>query len=162
MYNPHNTMSSIASDDGCSDWASDIGEPTQGLFSGQAESAKEALANDKEAGYDLVAEGERLGLDTYGRMRLVNLIRRDKLSVEAAKGLQKGDWTTDDELLKPVIDNDPLLRESTANQPRLTQKLTMMIGRMMSRISSLSSHESSSSLMRRTRWFKGCWGRTSR
>jgi protein arginine N-methyltransferase 3 len=106
------TMSSIASDDGCSDWASDIGEPTQSLFAGEAPSAREALEADRAAGYDLAREAERLGLDTYGRMRLINLVRRDKLSMAQAKALERGDWADDDALLVPVVENDPLLLES--------------------------------------------------
>lgn len=71
--------SSSASDDGASAWVSDIGgSRTVSLFdSKEFSNVQEALEHDKTQGYDLVREGERLGLDLYGRMRLVNLIRRD-------------------------------------------------------------------------------------
>jgi protein arginine N-methyltransferase 3 len=72
-------MSSIASDDSASAWASDFGAaPTKSLFTEETyENAQAALAADAKEGYDLAKEGSRLKLDLYGRMRLVNLIRRD-------------------------------------------------------------------------------------
>lgn len=72
-------MSSVASDDSASVWVSDFGAaPTKSLFSAEVyDSAQAALAADAEKGYDLAQEGSRLKLDLYGRMRLVNLIRRD-------------------------------------------------------------------------------------
>ena len=72
-------MSSVASDDSASAWVSDFGAaPTKSLFGAETlDSAQAAVAHDAQKGYDLAKEGSRLGLDLYGRMRLVNLIRRD-------------------------------------------------------------------------------------
>lgn len=72
-------MSSVASDDSASAWVSDFGAaPTKALFSNETfDNAQLALASDAAKGYDLSKEGSRLKLDLYGRMRLVNLIRRD-------------------------------------------------------------------------------------
>lgn len=102
-------------DDGCSDWASSLGEArrTQALFSTEVHASPEAaLAADKAAGFDLNATAQRLGLDLYGRMRLINWIRRDKPSVAEVEALTKDDpRLKDDSLLIPVLADDPLLRE---------------------------------------------------
>jgi protein arginine N-methyltransferase 3 len=114
---PSDSGSDSASDDGgCSDWASSFGEArhTQSLFDTSTHASPEAaLAADKAAhGFDLNATTERLGLDLYGRMRLINLIRKEKLSAKDVAAIAKDDARlNDDALLAPVIADDPLLRE---------------------------------------------------
>lgn len=112
---PSDSGSDSASDDGgCSDWASSFGEArhTQALFAdGSHASPEAALTADKAAGFDLNATAERLGLDLYGRMRLINWIRRDSPSVADVAALTKDDpKLKDDALLIPVLADDPLLR----------------------------------------------------
>jgi protein arginine N-methyltransferase 3 len=67
------------SDDNCSDWASNFGEAlrTKSLFDEEVfPTPEEAIAHDKaKHGVDVKEVKERLGLDVYGLMRLVNLIR---------------------------------------------------------------------------------------
>lgn len=68
-------------DEGCSDWASSFGEArhTKSLFDETTyDSPEEALRSDEEKhGFGLDKVCEEWGLDMYGRIRLVNLIRRD-------------------------------------------------------------------------------------
>lgn len=72
---------SVDSDDGCSDWASDFGEAlkTKSLFDAEVLSTpEECIAYDKKAhGVDIRELKEKLGLDVYGLMRLVNSIRKE-------------------------------------------------------------------------------------
>lgn len=73
--------SSGAESDRLSDWASSLGEAmqTKSLFSDRLlPSPNEALAYDtKEHGFNVKEECQRKGLDLYGRMRLINWIRRE-------------------------------------------------------------------------------------
>lgn len=68
-------------DDGCSDWASSFGEArrTKSLFDDSVHGSPELALEHDEAehkfGLDKICE--KLQLDMYGRIRLVNLIRRD-------------------------------------------------------------------------------------
>jgi type I protein arginine methyltransferase len=75
--------SSIIDDEDVSDWVSEAEERTKSLFDEEYfASPLEALKHDKDVyGYDLQEEFRRLNLDFYGRMRLVNLIRKvEKMS----------------------------------------------------------------------------------
>lgn len=108
------------SDAGASDWASSLGDARRStsLFDSSVHPSPElALAADKAAhGFDLKATSERLGLDIYGRMRLINLIRKEKLSAKDVDGVNKDDERLkDDALLVPVLADDPLLREFVRN-----------------------------------------------
>jgi protein arginine N-methyltransferase 3 len=107
--------SDSVSDGGCSDWASSFGEArhTICLFSDATHPNPDAaLAADKAAtGFDLRETADRLGLDLYGRMRLVNLIRKQKLSAKDVAAIKREDVRLkDDALLVPTLENDPLLR----------------------------------------------------
>ena len=73
--------SSGAEDDRLSDWASSLGEAlqTKSLFTDRIfPSPNDALAYDtKEHGFNVKEESQKKGLDLYGRMRLINWIRRE-------------------------------------------------------------------------------------
>ncbi|TXT12809.1 hypothetical protein VHUM_01210 [Vanrija humicola] len=109
---PSDSGSDTDSDDGrCSDWASSLGEArrTKDLFSDKVHaSPEEALAAAKAAGFDLAAASERLGLDLYGRMRLINFIRKGATPEQVAK--VTAEELKDDALLVPVLADDPLLQ----------------------------------------------------
>ncbi|KAL1406590.1 hypothetical protein Q8F55_008296 [Vanrija albida] len=112
---PSDSGSDTDSDDGrCSDWASSLGEArrTKDLFGDKVHaSPEEALAAAKAAGFDLAATSERLGLDLYGRMRLINWIRKSHATPEQVAALAKDDEKLkDDALLVPVVADDPLLQ----------------------------------------------------
>lgn len=104
------------------DWKSDDSNPpapTLALFAdakGERASFKtplEALADAKKQGCDLAALVARLKLDTLQAIRLINHIRRNKLSVEQVNGVQADDaLLSDDAELKPVpgFEDDGLLQ----------------------------------------------------
>lgn len=73
--------SSGAESDRLSDWASSLGEAlqTKSLFTDRVfSSPDEAVAFDtKEHGFNVKEESQKKGLDLYGRMRLINWIRRE-------------------------------------------------------------------------------------
>ncbi|KAI9638963.1 S-adenosyl-L-methionine-dependent methyltransferase [Dioszegia hungarica] len=100
-------------DDGCSDWASSFGEArrTKSLFDDTVHASPElAMKHDASLHrFDLDAVCKDRELDMYGRIRLVNLIRRDGLNPDQVSTLGK-EWMTDDSLLPPVIADDPLLQ----------------------------------------------------
>lgn len=104
------TMSSVSSDDGCSDWASDFGAAlqTKSLFDDTLlDSPEAALKYDQEThGFNL----RDRKLDMYGRLRLINCIRKRGLSATEANKLQESDFE-DEAYYVPVIADDPLLRE---------------------------------------------------
>lgn len=133
---PSDSGSDSASDDGgCSDWASSLGEArkTQSLFDDSIHPSPEAaLAADKAAhGFDLRAASDRLGLDIYGRMRLINLIRKEKLSPGAVEDIQNGDARLkDDALLAPVLADDPLLRELSSDATNSQSSTLTTTGQM--------------------------------
>ena len=115
-YDSQSTSSAESVDDGCSDWASDLGEAlrTTSLFDTTLYATpEEAIKNDKNAhSIDIREIKDQLGLDVYGLMRLVNLIRKEKLSAPEVLALNKDDQRLkDDGFLVPVIPDDPLLRE---------------------------------------------------
>ncbi|KAK8849623.1 hypothetical protein IAR55_004958 [Kwoniella newhampshirensis] len=107
--------SGVDDDDNYSDWASTLGEAlrTKSLFDETVLDTPElALAYDGEVwSFDLGKECERLGLDMFGRIRLINLIRNAGLNKEQIEALSPSDslWK-DDNLLIPVISDDPLLQ----------------------------------------------------
>jgi protein arginine N-methyltransferase 3 len=72
---------SIDNDDGCSDWASDFGEAlkTKSLFDDNVfATPEECMGHDAEKyGVDIKEIKTKLGLDVYGLMRLVNVIRKE-------------------------------------------------------------------------------------
>lgn len=103
-------------DDRCSDWASSIGEAwqTRSLFDQTIyPNSERAIAGDKaKHNFDLEATVARLQLDIYGRMRLINWIRKEKLTPEQVSAIASNDpKLKDDAFLAPVIADDPLLRE---------------------------------------------------
>jgi protein arginine N-methyltransferase 3 len=111
---PPSDGSASDSDDGASDWASSLGDArhTRALFGETVYPSPEAaLAAAKEEGFDLMATATKLGLDLYGRMRLINLIRRDGLAAAEVAKIETGDERLkDDQLLIPVVPDDPLLQ----------------------------------------------------
>lgn len=87
---PSSSLQHVADDDASSngpesdrlsDWASSLGEAlqTKSLFSDRLlPSPNEAVAFDaKEHGFNVKEESQKKGLDVYGRMRLINWIRRE-------------------------------------------------------------------------------------
>ncbi|KAL2914338.1 Protein arginine N-methyltransferase 3 [Polyrhizophydium stewartii] len=58
--------------------------------------------------FDLHAVRKQLGLDFYGSMRLINYVRKTKVQAQDLLSGPK-DWVMDDQLLAPVVENDPLL-----------------------------------------------------
>ncbi|GMK55683.1 hypothetical protein CspeluHIS016_0207390 [Cutaneotrichosporon spelunceum] len=111
---PPSDGSASDSDDGVSDWGSSLGDArlTRALFSETVYPSPEAaLAAAKEEGFDLMETASRLELDVYGRMRLINLIRRDGLTVvDVTKIAADDERLKDDQLLIPVVPDDPLLQ----------------------------------------------------
>lgn len=87
--------SSGGEEDRLSDWASSLGEAlqTKSLFSDRTfPNPEAALASDfKEHGFDLKAESQRKNLDLYGKMRLINWIRREVgHALCSTAGVQRG------------------------------------------------------------------------
>lgn len=65
-----------------SDWASSLhgARRTQSLFDADTvlDTPEECLEHDERVhGYNVQKEGDKLGLDDYGRIRLINYIRRE-------------------------------------------------------------------------------------
>lgn len=75
------TSSESDSDERCSDWESSLGDArqTQSLFDNNVLPTPEAaLKHDRSVhGFDLSRFVEDKGLDVYGRMRLINYIRKE-------------------------------------------------------------------------------------
>ena len=109
-------------DDNWEGWAEPEVAPTTDLFSARIfDSAAECLAHAlSEHSLDLAAVVAELRLDIYGRVKLVNYVRRGiaagtspsaiVATVHAARadGATARPWD-DDEYLKPVVPDDPLL-----------------------------------------------------
>ena len=102
-------------------WGEPEVAPTVDLFSERVfESAAECLAHAKSQGLDLTGLVSTLGLDIYGRVKLVNYVRTRAKSgaapAEVAQVLQQAaagepagwPWQSDD-FLMPVLPEDPLL-----------------------------------------------------
>jgi len=83
------------SDDNVSDWASDFGDAlkTKSLFEETVfDRPEEAIAHDKKThGVDIKEVKEKLGLDVYGLMRLVNVVRKE-VSGLSSLGHRLGPW----------------------------------------------------------------------
>ncbi|KAA1472227.1 S-adenosyl-L-methionine-dependent methyltransferase [Dentipellis sp. KUC8613] len=97
-----------------SDWVSDSAQKCQSLFEPKTfPSVADALAFDRDThGFDLEAVCKRLSLDFLQRARLINYIRKQKLSPKDLQSLNGQEpFLSEDEYLQPVIEDDPLLRE---------------------------------------------------
>nr|XP_018260362.1 protein arginine N-methyltransferase 3 [Kwoniella dejecticola CBS 10117]OBR82520.1 protein arginine N-methyltransferase 3 [Kwoniella dejecticola CBS 10117] len=102
-------------DDRISDWASSLGEArqTKSLFDETVlPSPEAALEHDANVwDFNLHESCEKLGLDMFGRIRLINLIRNAGLTKDQIDALSPTDpLFKDDSLLIPVIPDDPLLQ----------------------------------------------------
>ncbi|WWC73749.1 uncharacterized protein I206_107721 [Kwoniella pini CBS 10737] len=102
-------------DDRLSDWASSLGEArqTKSLFDETIlPSPEAALEHDSNIwDFNLHETCEKLGLDMFGRIRLINLIRNAGLTKDQIQVLSSSDpLFQDDNLLIPVIPDDPLLQ----------------------------------------------------
>ncbi|KAF8158442.1 arginine N-methyltransferase 3 [Crassisporium funariophilum] len=99
------------------DWVSDSGalQQCKSLFDDEVlSSVEEALEYDiRRHGIDLGEECKRLSLDFYGRVRLINYIRKNELAPSAVTALQgKESWFSSDDYLVPVLENDPFIPPS--------------------------------------------------
>nr|XP_019043601.1 protein arginine N-methyltransferase 3 [Kwoniella bestiolae CBS 10118]OCF22531.1 protein arginine N-methyltransferase 3 [Kwoniella bestiolae CBS 10118] len=102
-------------DDRLSDWASSLGEArqTKSLFDETVlPSPEAALEHDANIwDFRLQETCQKLGLDMFGRIRLINLIRNAGLAKDQIEALSSSDpLFKDDNLLRPVIPDDPLLQ----------------------------------------------------
>ncbi|WVF68467.1 hypothetical protein IAT40_003233 [Kwoniella sp. CBS 6097] len=102
-------------DDRVSDWASSLGEArqTKSLFDETVLPTPEAALEHDANIWDfrLGETCEKLGLDMFGRIRLINLIRNAGLTKDQIEALKPSDALfKDDNLLIPVIPDDPLLQ----------------------------------------------------
>ncbi|TFK27687.1 arginine N-methyltransferase 3 [Coprinopsis marcescibilis] len=100
------------------DWVSDSNDKQEcpSLFDSQVlSSAEEAVKHDVQThGFDLNAVCSKLALDFHGRVRLINYIRKHKLSASDALAIiGTEEWFSADEYLVPVLENDPLLQISS-------------------------------------------------
>jgi len=86
MPGPRSHTSTASSETGSdpedfSDWASSLhgARRTKSLFDAELlDTPEEALDYDEKThGYNVKTEGDRLGLDDYARIRLINYIRRE-------------------------------------------------------------------------------------
>ncbi|KAF8627470.1 hypothetical protein AX17_006282 [Amanita inopinata Kibby_2008] len=96
------------------DWLSDslTKQPCKSLFEDTIlSSVEEALHNDKlKHGFDLDETCARLSLDTHGRIRLINYVRKNRVSPLDVHNLTGTEpFLVSDEFLIPVIEDDPLL-----------------------------------------------------
>ncbi|TFK48794.1 S-adenosyl-L-methionine-dependent methyltransferase [Heliocybe sulcata] len=102
-------------DNNFDDWVSDSvdKQPCKSLFEDKnLPSVTDALEYDKKThGFDLNAVCSRLSLDFHQRIRLVNYIRKEKVSAADASKL-KGDeaFLSSDQYLLPALEDDPLLQ----------------------------------------------------
>ncbi|TFY72550.1 hypothetical protein EVG20_g489 [Dentipellis fragilis] len=95
-----------------SDWVSDSAQKCQSLFEPKTfPSVAEALAFDRDThDFDLEAVCKRLSLDFLQRARLINYIRKQKLSSKDLQSLNGQEpFLSADEYLQPVLQDDPLL-----------------------------------------------------
>ncbi|KAJ7505877.1 S-adenosyl-L-methionine-dependent methyltransferase [Mycena galericulata] len=87
--------------------------PCRSLFEDKVlSSVQEALAYDKESHeFDLDALCGRLALDTHGRIRLINFIRKTNPTPSVVTSLTgTEDFFSSDEYLRPALEDDPLLQ----------------------------------------------------
>ncbi|KAJ3551879.1 hypothetical protein NP233_g12999 [Leucocoprinus birnbaumii] len=99
------------------DWVSDSfqKEGCPSLFDEtKLPSATEAITYDREKhAFDLDHVCSRLGLDFHRRVRLINYIRKNKISSQEALSITGTEgWFSSDEYLVPASENDPLLQAS--------------------------------------------------
>ncbi|WVQ96014.1 hypothetical protein IAU59_003114 [Kwoniella sp. CBS 9459] len=147
-------------DDRVSDWASSLGEArqTKSLFDETVLPTPEAaLEHDANVwDFKLGETCEKFGLDMFGRIRLINLIRNAGLTKDQIEALNPSDALfKDDNLLIPVIPDDPLLQydfddswsdddeldqPSTSAGPSQTQKNTAIQGSSVAADSGESAH----------------------
>ncbi|OCF35227.1 protein arginine N-methyltransferase 3 [Kwoniella heveanensis BCC8398] len=109
------SSSSGDEDDRVSDWASSLGEArqTKSLFDETVLPTPEAALEHDANIWDfrLSETCEKLGLEMFGRIRLINLIRNAGLTKDQIEALNPSDALfKDDNLLIPVIPDDPLLQ----------------------------------------------------
>ncbi|PBK95719.1 S-adenosyl-L-methionine-dependent methyltransferase [Armillaria gallica] len=96
------------------DWVSDSArQPCRSLFEEKSfPSVEEALKYDNAThSFDLNGTCAKLSLDTHGRIRLINYIRKQKISaaeVAALTGTES--FFESDQYLIPVLEDDPLLQ----------------------------------------------------
>ncbi|KAK0459992.1 S-adenosyl-L-methionine-dependent methyltransferase [Desarmillaria tabescens] len=96
------------------DWVSDSArQPCRSLFEEKSfPSVEEALKYDNVTyGFDLNGTCAKLSLDTHGRIRLINYIRKQKTpaaQVAALTGTEP--FFESDQYLIPVVEDDPLLQ----------------------------------------------------
>lgn len=100
-------------DYGWDDFGEDEAQTYIDLFSSRTFNSPRELfhACQREHGFDFAATCRRLELDDYGRIKLINFIRRSvKEGVhDFSAPLATGDFLLGDEYLKPVLENDALL-----------------------------------------------------
>ncbi|KAK0222152.1 S-adenosyl-L-methionine-dependent methyltransferase [Armillaria fumosa] len=96
------------------DWVSDsTRQPCRSLFEERSfPSVEEALKYDNATyGFDLSGTCAKLSLDTHGRIRLINYIRKQKISAaEVAVLTGTEPFFESDQYLIPVLEDDPLLQ----------------------------------------------------
>ncbi|TBU22355.1 protein arginine N-methyltransferase [Dichomitus squalens] len=97
------------------DWVSDSlsKRPCKSLFENRTfDTVQEALAYDETThGFSLKEITARLRLDPYKRIRLINWIRKEHPSSSEVANLTGSEpFFTEDEYLKPSIEDDPLLQ----------------------------------------------------
>ncbi|RDX48838.1 protein arginine N-methyltransferase [Lentinus brumalis] len=97
------------------DWVSDslAKRPCKSLFENRTfDTVQEALLYDETThGFNFKAITERLGLDPYKRIRLINWIRKEHPSSSEVAALTGSEpFFTSDEYLKPSLEDDPLLQ----------------------------------------------------
>lgn len=102
-----------AEDERFSDWEEEIDARAQSLFDSTAifPSAAACLAHDRSHySFDLVNLAQRLNLDSFGCIKLVNYLRIQQCSAEEANALQDPSILDDESLFRPVIQDDALLQ----------------------------------------------------
>nr|ODN91066.1 protein arginine N-methyltransferase 3 [Cryptococcus depauperatus CBS 7841] len=102
-------------DDRCSDWASSLGDArqTKSLFDETILPTPDlALEYDIEKyDFDLRDAFKKIGLDLFGRIKLINLVRNAGLNKSQIYALSAEDPVfQDNNFLNPVIPDDPLLQ----------------------------------------------------
>ncbi|KAJ3932707.1 MAG: S-adenosyl-L-methionine-dependent methyltransferase [Lentinula lateritia] len=97
------------------DWISDSSTQRgdcRSLFDNKTGNVEDIIAYDKAAhGFDLNEACARLSLDVHGRIRLINFIRQTKPAPANIASLTgKESFFTSDDFLRPVVEDDPMLR----------------------------------------------------
>ncbi|PFH54009.1 hypothetical protein AMATHDRAFT_73046 [Amanita thiersii Skay4041] len=97
------------------DWVSDSAttQPCRSLFDEKTlPSVEDALRHDKTVHtFDLDYICSNLSLDIHGRIRLINFIRKNKISPDVARDfIGTEPFFSSDEYLIPILEDDPLLQ----------------------------------------------------